>query len=72
MYTWDYSGVYCNAEQIKKLGEETQSLDYVAKTEFVSKEEAYNIVKERYSEYSRFLEGYTVEKNPFKAKNKSK
>lgn len=53
-------------EQIKKLGEEIQSLDYVAKTEFVSKEEAYNIVKERYSEYSRFLEGYTVEKNPFK------
>ena len=53
-------------EQIKKIGEEIQSLDYVAKTEFVSKEEAYNIVKERYSEYSRFLEGYTVEKNPFK------
>lgn len=53
-------------EQIKKLGEEIQSLDYVAKTEFVSKEEAFNIVKERYSEYSRFLEGYTVEKNPFK------
>ena len=38
-------------EQIKKLGEEIQSLDYVAKTEFVSKEEAFNIVKERYSEY---------------------
>ena len=53
-------------EQIKKIGEEIQSLDYVAKTEFVSKEEAFNIVKERYSEYSRFLEGYTVEKNPFK------
>ena len=53
-------------EQIKKLGEEIQSLDYVAKTEFVSKEEAFNIVKERYSEYSRFLEGYTLEKNPFK------
>ena len=53
-------------EQIKKLGEEIQNLDYVAKTEFVSKEEAYNIVKERYSEYSRFLEGYSVEKNPFK------
>lgn len=53
-------------EQIKKLGEQIQSLNYVAKTEFVSKEDAYNIVNERYSEYSRFLEGYTVEKNPFK------
>ena len=53
-------------EQIKTLGEQIQNLDYVAKTEFVSKEEAYNIVKEKYSEYSRFLEGYTVEKNPFK------
>ena len=53
-------------EQIQTLGEQIQNLDYVAKTEFVSKEEAYNIVKEKYSEYSRFLEGYTVEKNPFK------
>ena len=53
-------------EQIKTLGEEIQNIDYVAKIEFVSKEEAFNIVKERYSEYSRFLEGYTVEKNPFK------
>lgn len=53
-------------EQIAKLGEEIQNLDYVAKTEFVSKEEAYNIMKERYSEYTRVLEGYTVEKNPFK------
>ena len=53
-------------EQIKTLGEQIQDLDYVAKTEFVSKEEAYNIMKEKYSEYSRFLEGYTVEKNPFK------
>ena len=53
-------------EQIKTLGEQIQNIDYVAKIEFVSKEEAFNIVKERYSEYSRFLEGYTVEKNPFK------
>jgi len=53
-------------EQIKTLGEQIQNLDYVAKTQFVSKEEAYNIVKERYSDYGRFLEGYTVEKNPFK------
>ena len=53
-------------EQIQKLGEEIQSLQYVAKIEPVSKEEAYNIVKERYAEYGRFLEGYSVEKNPFK------
>ena len=53
-------------DQILELGEQIKSLDYVAKTEFVSKEEAYNIVKERYSEYGRFLEGYTVEMNPFK------
>ena len=53
-------------DQILELGEQIKSLDYVAKTEFVSKEEAFNIVKERYSEYGRFLEGYTVEMNPFK------
>lgn len=54
-------------EQITKLGEEIKALDYVAKTDFVSKEAAYNIVKERYGAYGRFLEGYSVEKNPFKA-----
>ncbi len=54
-------------EQIKNLGEQIQNLDYVAKTEFVSKEAAYNIVKERYSEYSSVLEGYSIEKNPFRA-----
>ena len=53
-------------EQIKNLGEQIKQLDYVAKTEFVSKEEAYNIVKEKYGVYGRFLEGYTIEKNPFK------
>ena len=53
-------------EQIKNLGEQIKQLDYVAKTEFVSKEEAYNIVKEKYGDYGRFLEGYTIEKNPFK------
>ena len=53
-------------EQITKLGEEIKQIEYVAKTTYVSKEEAFNIVKERYSEYNRFLEGYSVEKNPFK------
>ena len=53
-------------EQIQKLGEQIKELDYVAKTEFVSKEQAYNIVKEKYGDYGRFLEGYTIEKNPFK------
>ena len=54
-------------EQIKKLGEQIQNIDYVAKTDFISKEQAYNIVKERFSEYGRFLEGYSIENNPFKA-----
>lgn len=53
-------------EQIQKLGEQIKELDYVAKVEFVSKEQAYNIVKEKYGDYGRFLEGYTIEKNPFK------
>lgn len=53
-------------EQISKLEDEIKKLDYVAKTTYVSKEEAFNIVKERYSEYNRFLEGYDVDKNPFK------
>ena len=53
-------------EQIQKLGEQIKELDYVAKVEFVSKEQAFNIVKEKYGDYGRFLEGYTIEKNPFK------
>ena len=54
-------------EEISKLNEEIQQIEYVAKTSYVSKEEAFNIVKERYSEYGRFLEGYDINKNPFKA-----
>lgn len=53
-------------EQIKTLGEQIKNIDYVAKVEFVSKEDAYNIVKEQYKEYSKVLEPYTVENNPFK------
>jgi len=54
-------------DQITTLGDQIKSLDYVAKTTYVSEEEAYNIMKEKYSAYSRFLEGYTVERNPFRA-----
>ena len=54
-------------EQIKELNDKIQKIDYVAKTSYVSKEEAFNIVKERYSEYGRFLEGYDIDRNPFKA-----
>ena len=54
-------------EQIKTLESQIQSIQYVAKTEYVSKEEAYKIVKERYLEYERVLEGYSEENNPFKA-----
>lgn len=53
--------------QITILGENIKALDNVAKVTFVSKEEAFNIVKERYGEYGRFLEGYDVDRNPFKA-----
>ena len=54
-------------EQISKLNDQIQKIEYVAKTSYVSKEEAFNIVKERYSEYGRFLEGYDIDRNPFKA-----
>ena len=54
-------------EQISELNEEIQQIEYVAKTEYISKEQAFNIVKERYSEYGRFLEGYDINRNPFKA-----
>ena len=54
-------------EQISKLNDQIQKIEYVAKTNYVSKEEAFNIVKERYSEYGRFLEGYDIDRNPFKA-----
>ena len=54
-------------EQITKLNEDIQKIEYVAKTSYVSKEEAFNIVKERYSDYGRFLEGYDIDRNPFKA-----
>ena len=54
-------------EQIKDLKDQIQSIQYVSTTKYVSKEEAFNIVKERYSEYGRFLEGYDIDRNPFKA-----
>ena len=54
-------------EEITKLNDQIQKIEYVAKTSYVSKEEAFNIVKERYSEYGRFLEGYDINRNPFKA-----
>ena len=54
-------------EQIEKLNDQIQSIPYVAKTEFVSKEEAYNIMSERLANYgSSIMEGYTMESNPFK------
>ena len=54
-------------EQIKKLNDEIQNLQYVAKTEFVSKEEAYQIMEERLKNYgSSIMDGYTMESNPFK------
>ena len=54
-------------KEIEKLNQDIQKIQYVAKTTYVSKEEAFNLVKERYSEYGRFLEGYDIDRNPFKA-----
>ena len=54
-------------KEIEKLNQDIQKIPYVAKTTYVSKEEAFNLVKERYSEYGRFLEGYDIDRNPFKA-----
>ncbi|MBP3255476.1 MAG: permease-like cell division protein FtsX [Clostridia bacterium] len=53
--------------EIEKLKQDIQKIEYVSTTKYVSKEEAFNIVKERYSEYGRFLEGYDIDRNPFKA-----
>ncbi len=54
-------------QQIQTLGEQIKNLDYVARIEFVSKEQAFNIVQEKYKEYTSVLEPYTIENNPFKA-----
>ena len=54
-------------EEIKELNDKIQKIQYVAKTEYVSKEEAYNIMAERLKNYgSSIMEGYTMESNPFK------
>ena len=50
-------------EQIEKLGEEIRALDNVATADFVSKEDAYNIM---YSKFQGVLTGYSAEQNPFK------
>ncbi len=54
-------------DQIEALGEQIKALDYVAKTDFVSREQAFNIVKEKFASYNRFLEAYSIERNPFRA-----
>lgn len=54
-------------EQAKELGEKLKSLSNVAKVTYVSKEDAFNVMKEKYGDNAdKALKGYDVNKNPFK------
>ena len=52
-----------NEEQIEKLGEQIKAINYVSTSEFVSKEDAYNIM---FARFEGVLTGYSAEQNPFK------
>ena len=54
-------------EQIQQLGEEISKINGVNTTEYVSKEEALNQMKERFAENEDLLEGYEGENNIFTA-----
>ena len=54
-------------EQIEQLGENIRRIDGVSTTEFVSKEEALNQMKERFGDKQDLLEGYEGENNIFTA-----
>ncbi len=54
-------------EQIQQLGEEINKIDGVNTTEYVSKEEALDQMKERFAENEELLEGYDGENNIFTA-----
>ena len=52
-------------EQIEEIGEQIKAIDNVATADLVSKEEAFNIMVERYGD-EIVLAGFTAEVNPFK------
>lgn len=52
-------------EQVQKLGEEIQKINGVNTTQYVSKENALDQMKEKFSEHEEFLEGYEGENNIF-------
>ena len=54
-------------EQIEQLGENIRRIGGVSTTEFVSKEEALNQMKERFGDKQDLLEGYEGENNIFTA-----
>ena len=54
-------------EQIEQLGENIRRIDGVSTTEFVSKEEALNQMKEKFGDKQDLLEGYEGENNIFTA-----
>lgn len=53
-------------DQIKELGEKIKSIEHVNKVEFVSKEDALNVMKEKLKDKQKVLEGY-AQNNPFSA-----
>ncbi len=56
-----------NQEEIEKLGEKIRKIDGVSTTEFVSKEQALDQMKEKFGDKKDLLEGYEGENNIFTA-----
>ncbi len=56
-----------NQEQIEELGEKLRKIDGVSTTEFVSKEQALDQMKEKFGDKKDLLEGYEGENNIFTA-----
>ena len=54
-------------EQVEELGDKIRKIDGVSKTEFVSKEQALNQMKEKFGDKKDLLEGYEGENNIFTA-----
>ena len=54
-------------EQVEELGDKLRKIDGVSKTEFVSKEQALNQMKEKFGDKKDLLEGYEGENNIFTA-----
>ena len=54
-------------DQVEELGEKIRNLDGVSTTQFVSKEDALNQMKEKFGDKQDLLEGYEGENNIFTA-----